>query len=301
MKNGFLILTHFPPEKILGQVTRLSAENHYFFIHFDKKLIIDPEDPFYLKLLSANNVTILKTRVNVQWGSFNIVAATLLLIREALKNKELGYLHFISGECLPVKSKQYINDYFTRNNGKEFIHHFPMPEKSTEHGVTYERINKYHLHDYYSPKSKKIKDVVIRIMNSIFRKTQKILKPAGLYRKYPSTFPVLYAGSQWWSMSYQACSYIIDYCDQHPEFISRMQHTQIPDEFFIQTIILNSPFKDNVVNNNLRFFDFTNEISSPRPIEMGDIPELSKPDVLFARKFTAKSKEVINYLEKNVY
>jgi hypothetical protein len=64
---------------------------------------------------------------------------------------------------------------------------------------------------------------------------------------------------------------------------------------------MNSPFKGHAVNNNLRFINFKDSISSPKPLTMANLPEISGPDVLIARKFTAESKELLAYLDKNVY
>ncbi len=301
MTHGFLILTHFPPEKIYHQVSRLQAPNRYFYIHFDKKMAIDNDDAFYKKLLSQENVTILTNRIDVQWGSLKIIDATLALIKEALSNKTIDYLHLFSGECLPVKSAKYIDDYFIKHQGTEFMDRFVMPEKAPNHSITYDRINKYHLHDYFNPRSPKINDVVIKHVNSIFRKLQKIARPAGLYRRYPEGFPTLYAGSQWWSLSYAACSYIIDYVHQHPEFYRRFRHTQATDEFFFQTIMMNGPFKEKVVNESLRFISFNNAISSPNALTMEYLPDIADENKLFGRKFTDASKELLEYLERNVY
>jgi len=301
MKHGFLILTHFPPEKIYNQIRRLQSPGHYFFIHFDKKQNIDITNHFYKELAAMDNVTIVTERINVRWGSVMMLNATLELIRYALKRTDIGYMHLLSGECLHVKSIKYIHDFFEKNKGKEFIDQFLMPVKSKDHGLTYKRIDKYHLYNFFDFKSKKMKDVVIRNINSLFRKLQRGLKLIGIYRRYSSKLPVLYAGSQWWSLSSAACKYCIDYLDSNPEFYNRIKYSQIPDEFVFQTIIMNSSFRENVAGDNLRFIDFIGATSHPHELTMKYIPGLAKENKLFARKFTAASNELLEYLDKNVY
>ena len=300
MKHAFLILTHFPPEKIYIQVQRLQSADHCFFIHFDKKQVVNPSDPFYGKLIEMGNVVVLKDRVNVQWGGFRTITATLLLMKEALKDKSIDYLHFMSGECLPVKSMSYFHDYFSKHAGKEFMDYFLMTEKAY-HGITFRRLDKYHLHDYFNPRSPKVKDVVIKLFNSGLRKMQRILKFAGIYRRYPADFPTIYAGRVQWSLTYAACQYIVSYSEQHPDFYNRFRYTQSADEMYFQTILVNSPFRESITNFNLRFVNFVGLASSPRPLTMANIRDVSPDNILFARKFTPESKELLDYLEKNVY
>ncbi len=301
MKHAFLILTHFSPEHTLKQVQRLQDAGHYFFIHFDKKLLVDTEDVFYKQLAAEPNVTILSKRVSVRWGSVTMLNATLELIRSALPKNDIGYMHLLSGECLHVKSVKYIHYYFEKNKGKEFIDQFTMPVNSKEHSLSYRRIDKYHLYNFFDFKSKKLKDVLWRNVNTGFRVLQRLLKPIGIYRRYSSKLPVLYAGSQWWSLTYGACKYIVEYTEQHPEFYDRIYYSQIPDEFYFQTVIMNSPFKDHVVSNNLRFIDFIGATSHPHELTMKYVKGLADEHKIFARKFTPASKELLEYLEKNVY
>lgn len=300
MKHGFLVLTHFSPQKTCDLISRLSDPDHYFVIHFDKKTRIDETDPFYQKLVADKNVTVLKDRVDVQWGGYRIINADLNMMREILKHKDIDYVHLVTGQCLPIKSKAYMREYFTRHKGKQFIDTFLMPRDSKEHGLAYNRVNKYHLHDLFNPRSKKTKDKIIGQINVAFRKLQGLLKFAGIYRRYPSHYPPIYAGSAWWSLSYDACKYVVDYVDVHPDFHKRFRYTQFVDEMFIQTVIMNSPFKDHVVNNNLRFIDFIFGTSSPKDLTMEHMEAMSKPDFIFARKFGDPSKELIAYLDKHV-
>ena len=58
----------------------------------------------------------------------------------------------------------------------------------------------------------------------------------------------------------------------------------IPDELFFQTLIMNSPLRETVVNDNLRFLDWSRE---PAPAVLGvhDLDRMIESGKLFARKF----------------
>lgn len=301
MNHGFLILTHFPPEKILRQVERMAAPNHRFFIHIDKKKALDETDPALQKLRNTPGVEIVTERVNVQWGSFRIVEATLALMRVAAKDHDLSYLHLLSGECLFVKSGRYLDDFFERNRGKEFLQYFPMPQTRHE-GWGPNRYDKYHLHEHFNPRSKARKDVLIRHLNSLLRKSQRALKVVGIYRKYPKHYPLVYAGSAWWSLTRECCAYVLKFIDENPGFVRRFRHTQLPDEMFFHTIIMASPFAQNVESNNLRYIVFREGATTyAHAVTMEDADGLREANVIFARKFTDESTSLIQHLQTEVW
>ena len=60
----------------------------------------------------------------------------------------------------------------------------------------------------------------------------------------------------------------------------------IPDELFFQTILLNSPLRDRIVNDNLRYMDWSRpNVPLPAVLGTGDLPQLQQSPALFARKF----------------
>jgi hypothetical protein len=299
MIHAFLILTHQSPEKTFRQVKQLSAPNHFFVIHFDSKKLLDPADSYYKALLTDDHVRMIADRVNVQWGSTRIIDATLKLLNEALKIASVGYVHLLSGECMPVKSNKYFDHFFEEHNGKQFIDNFEM--KETGSGPSFLRLDKYHLHAWFNPRSKATRDVIIKNLNSGLRKMQKGLKLVGIYRRWGKDMPTLHGGSQWWSLSAYAARYITDYVKTNPAYEARFAYSQIPDEIFFHTLVMNSPFKKDVVNKSLRFTNFQGAISSPHPVTMANLDAISKSDILIARKFTPESGELLAYLEQHIY
>lgn len=298
MNHGFLILTHFPPKYAYEQVRRLQSENSFFFIHFDKKLQLDQDDK-YLKLLQQMpNVTLPQARVDVHWAGFSTLEATLLLLKAGVNSgKQIDYFHFMSGQCMPVKSIAYIQQFFSKNRGKEFLEYYLMPKDGE--GVSQRRLDKYHLFDYFH-RTTGIKNTALKNINNLLRKAQRMLKRIGMYRRYPDSFPLPYAGAVYWSLTGQACKYITSYVDNNPAFYKRLKFTQSADEMMIQTVFMASPFSNNAVNKTLRFANFAGATSSPHPLTMANLHDLEAEDILFARKFTSESKELLEYLDKNV-
>ena len=72
--------------------------------------------------MNTSNVYIVEDRVSVNWSGFSVVEATLKLMNMVRDtNKKYDYISLISGQDYPIKSNEYIETYFTENQGKEFI------------------------------------------------------------------------------------------------------------------------------------------------------------------------------------
>jgi len=118
MKISYLILAHNNPEHLLRLIHSLSTTDSFFFIHIDKKT------PFYLfERTWAPNVSLAKRRIEVHWGEFSLVEATLHLIQQALDSPfGCDYLVLLSGVDYPLQSPRHIENFFQKNRGKELCH-----------------------------------------------------------------------------------------------------------------------------------------------------------------------------------
>ena len=73
-----------------------------------------------------------------------------------------------------------------------------------------------------------------------------------------------------------------------------------PDEIYFQTILLNSKYKNNVINKMLWYVDWRKGPWLPRVLDMTDLDLLKKSNELFARKFDIPgSDELLNTLSIN--
>lgn len=72
MQINYIILTHKNPQQLERLINRLDADNICFYIHIDKKTNIE-----HFKYLEKQNVVLIDHRIDVVWGDFSIVNATL--------------------------------------------------------------------------------------------------------------------------------------------------------------------------------------------------------------------------------
>ncbi len=293
MNHCFLLMTHFSAESVYDQLLPLLNEKHFFVIHFDRKTDIPPHDPFLLQLQSLPQVRLVKDRMNVQWGSFATVEATFRLIREGLHFSDIAYFHLISGQCRHVKPVDYIHDYFHTHAGKEFIQSVDMAAMPTFSS----RFTIFHWHDYYNLRSVKWKDVTLRRLSKIARAIQKAMLPFGLRRRTPEGFPPLYVGSAWWSLTAECCRYMLAFAAENPSFLKRFKYTQLADEMFFQTLIMQSRFRESVAHRNLRFIAF--KTRHAEELTMEHALAVSGADILFARKITGKSEALMAFVKES--
>src|SRR5699024_113161 len=120
-KLAYLILAHKDYEQVTLLIEQLIDEDTHVFVHVDKK-----NNKLYEELESGNksknNVHILSDRVSVNWSGFSQVDATLKLLTSAmLSDFKFEYVSLLSGQCLPIKSNEYIKSFLSEYKGFEFL------------------------------------------------------------------------------------------------------------------------------------------------------------------------------------
>ena len=97
--------------------------------------------------------------------------------------------------------------------------------------------------------------------------------------------PPLFGGSSWWSLTTTCVAWVLQYVDEHPELLRRLWMTHVPEEVFFPTVVMASPFADRVVNDHLRYMDWTpRNGNNPAVLDMSDAERIDRSGKLFARK-----------------
>src|SRR6185312_12543845 len=109
MKIAHLILAHAAPEQLTRLVKRLWHKDASFFIHLDSKADIEP----FSELAGMGHVIFVQPRINVRWGAYSIVQATINGF-EAIhtSGQKYDFVNLLSGADYPLRSTQYIHDFF---------------------------------------------------------------------------------------------------------------------------------------------------------------------------------------------
>ena len=112
----------------------------------------------------------------------------------------------------------------------------------------------------------------------------------------------IYSGENWVDMPRDAVEYCINYLESHPNLLKMLQTGCFSDEFWMQTILCNSPeFKQRIVKNHHRYIKWQKQHGSyPAILDMSDFDNIINGDYIFARKFeNPYSDELITQLNRN--
>ena len=93
-----------------------------------------------------------------------------------------------------------------------------------------------------------------------------------------------FGGGAYWCLSRECVEYVAEFARARRDVVEFFKHVDIPDEIFFQTVVMNSDLAGSVVNDNLRYIDWSR---GPRPaiLEARDFEGLRDSRKLFARKF----------------
>lgn len=275
MKQAILVTAYTNIEH-LNFLTDSLSEEYIYYIHIDKKSNIGKRE--IKKLSEKENVALISQKYNVTWGGINHLKAILFLLQNALKDTTFAYFHLITGHDYPIKKPSEITSFLEKNRGKEFLEYNKLPYNRWENGG-YDRLLYYNMYDCFNAR-KGWKNILIKKFISIQRHL-------GLKRKFPKDFPQdLYGGSTYWTLSRECIEYVFDYMKKNPWFLRRFKYTFCSEEFFFQTLILNSPFRESAVNNSKRFIVWEERNGNfPANLDVTDYDDILKSDAFFARKF----------------
>ncbi len=282
LRIAYIILVHKNPEQLARLVSRLNTPYCYFFIHVDIKESLE----IYRSeahLIASGRLHFLK-QYDGAWGKFGILQAEVTALKEIESTKvPYDFVLLLSGQDYPIKNNQFIFNYLSAHRGKSFLNFSSMPVPGWNDGGMY-RINRYHFtlwgKSYAYPPYKAPKSLRHKVFNFFFQLYfGKRTMPYGLK-------PFL--GEHWWCLSKESVTYILQFLLEHPVYYKFHRYSLCADEIFFHTILLNSrnpSIQKNMVNDHLRYIDWTDGKDSPSILTIKDLDYLMQSPKLFARKF----------------
>lgn len=280
IRIAVLILAHKNLPQLDQLLQRLS-EDFDVYLHLDRKWQVD-ESHFK----KYGNV-FLTERYTINWGSYQQVQADAALFNMAFK-KDYDYYFLISGQDVPIKSNAQIKKFVEENKNRSFVDYEAFPKKAWEKDFKggYSRVSYYYGFDF----KKDFPGFILKKSLAVVRLVQKV---TGIKRTLqPLKY---YGGWNWVNINKAGMTHIVNYLNQHPQFLKSFKYTLCGDEVWIQTVLLNS--KNKVVNNELRYTDWRGCLENPRTLTMEHLEEIKNSDALFARKFdTEVDSEIIRHI-----
>lgn len=274
---AYLIIAHEDFDILKKTLAILDDEQADFYLHIDKKVKDKKLCDELAKCVNKSGITFVEP-VDVQWGSFTQIQSEIIPMKAALNHGKYSYIHLLSGVDMPLKTPSQINAFLKENMGKEFI---DIDENAMRTKSHYQRVAFYHL---FQQKVGKNKSGVLYYMQKGLVSAQKLLH-INRIRNIESFF---YKGANWFTITYEMAEYI---ADEIEKLYKLFRHSICADEVFLQSIAMNSPYKDNIVNDFLRLIDWKR--GDPYTFCNDDFEELITSDKLFARKFSTKKDSII--------
>lgn len=286
-KHAYLILAHNQPEVLELLVSALDDARNDIYIHWDRKALLPPN-----LAVSHAGLFWIDNPIDVRWGHVSVVEAELCMMAQASRYGSYDYYHLLSGVDLPLKSQDYIHDFFTRHAGKEFVGYY--------HGddLAKSLLRKIHRWHFFSGSFKGggWLFTLKRLCRAGGLRLQECL---GYYRHRGRVFK---KGTQWVSVTDSFVRFLLARKEQ---IVKDYQGTFCSDEIFIQTELWQSPFRENIFDFDdeargcMRMIDWRdNKLADYTP---DDLSRLKASPMLFARKFNNHNldflRQVINYEE----
>ena len=290
-RHAFLIMAHNEFHVLRTLVKLLDNERNDIYIHFDKKVSDIPKIE-----CTYSHLYILQQRIDTRWGTSSQVETEFLIFGEAVQHGPYMYYHLLSGVDLPIKTMKYIHDFFdNQQNLKEFV-------EVTEDSKRYEfRIQQYH----FGVDKIRSRNKIIALGAKIFGKISPMFQKHILRIIRNHDIKIVY-GSNWVSITDAFAKYLLS---KKEEMLHRCTHSKCADEIFLQTVLWNSPFRNNLYLSpegktcNMREieWDWTARITGgPHTFQDEDFPKLINSRMLFARKFSYKYPSIIKKIESYI-
>jgi hypothetical protein len=275
MKVACLIITYTSAAQTMRLIKKLSNGHFDFYIHLDKKVPLET----HAMLFGLPNVFFVHERVDVQWGTFSSIRATVNGIKQIESSGiPYDYVHLMSGQDYPIKSPSYIINFLEKHNGSQFIHYLDFKDWP---GAQV-RLERYYLNELKFRGRFRLG----WLLNKLFgkRKIPAHIKPYGF-----ATF---------WTLTLDCALYIPKALQNDPALERFFKYTFGSDEYIYPTIIMNSSYKDAVVNNNYRYTDWSAGGFRPKLLVAEDFERMAASDCLFARKMDINvDKEIFDLID----
>lgn len=279
MKHAFLIMAHTNWSLLERLLRRLDFEDSHIYLHIDAKSEVSDTQLKEITDVCQNAAFTLVPRMKVNWGGYSQIACELALLKSAVPDGH-DYYHFLSGIDYPLVSKQAFQDFFHANAGKEFI-------GFSEKGFAERERQRYQVYHFFQEKAGRSKSSAVWLLEHALVKLQVKSHLVDRTRGYKDVRFEM--GSNWCSLTGEFAAYLLS----QEKLIEKMfRQSSCCDEFFVQTIFVNSPFKDRnfqradgtdeANTQNLRAIDWKR--GNPYTFDCRDYEALMASGNLFARK-----------------
>ncbi|MBS6161158.1 MAG: glycosyl transferase [Firmicutes bacterium] len=287
-KHAYLLMAHNNIEQLNLLLTTLDSEYCDIYLHIDLKSNIAEDD---IVALTKSEIYFSK-EISVFWADYSQVECELFLLEQAVR-KNYKYYHLLSGADFPLKTPKEIADYLYEDN-KIYLH-FATPENVA---FTYKYVKYHHFFQkqlYIVNRGKQFS--IFKVINKLCLIVQKVLRVNRVQDNIQ-----IKKGANWFSIPDDVAKFVLT---KKSWIRKQFINTRSGDEFFLQTVLYNSNFKNRIYHFNeddnyescLRYIDWKR--GNPYIFQKQDYMELISCKMFFARKFDIRMDRDIIIMLKN--
>lgn len=295
MKKAVLCFAHKSPEQVnilIRQLLHGTNGQTDVYVHFDKN-----HEGISRSIACGPNVFLIRNNVPVTWGDDSMVRAFENSMREIVATgRSYDYFIVCTGQDLLVK--RGLDGFLSENNGRIYM---DAMERDTGTRIllthNYPKVMCRHIPKRTNP---------IRMLRAAYM----MLLRTGWIPERKVNFD--YSGWRFWysfnwsAMPYEVAAYIVRFIDENPGVMELYRNTFLPEDGFLGTFIMNSPYRDRV--------EFVDSVHTktltyiPRLINqhcqfltMENVPDIAASGCYFSRKFDiATAPDAVAYYERMI-
>lgn len=312
----YLVCSHTDPEQVLRLATLLSSGgrgSHVVINHDESRSRLDRG-----AFDELPGVHLLASGGSIEWGSFAIVERVLRSMRWIQDNLEFDWLVLLSGQDYPIQPLPAIESLLGSTGYDGFMSGAPV--ETLKPRSAREAHRRYYYRYYRVPTPARILSRRLRerstgqggaAVRSTTRSPLTVKAvPDGtaiyvgfrrLRTPFTSRFPC-YRGGHWCTLSSACVAAVGRFVAEHPEYVRFCRRTRIPDESFLNTILLNDARFD-ISRDDLRYVRFqAGGAPHPEILSIRDLGPMLASGKHFARKFDAAvDSAILDALDERVH
>jgi hypothetical protein len=262
-KQVFLIHAHKDLDQLNTLVEQLRDDDFVIYVNLDRKSAIDPA-----RLHPA--ARLVNKRVDVRWGGFSQVEATLNSLRQIVAEvPAFDKVVFLSAQDFPLLPNHALKAELARVAGHELLDTMPIGPHGWPVAFRYQY--------FYREGGHRAERLACGLANRALRLCKATRRPpAGL---------ALYGGSSWWALSRACVVALLERVGRERALVRFFRTVLCPDEMFFQTLVMNSRFRDRVLSHNFRYIQWPEHGSrNPKVLDEADFERIRASNAHFCRK-----------------
>jgi hypothetical protein len=276
MNVVYILPVHKSADQVLRLLARLQSDQALFVVHVDAKAPASVEQRLRQGTRELPSVHFLE-RKPCYWAGFGIVDVALRAIEHCLKQRiDFDYAFFVTGQDYPLRPAESIERFLDGAGGASFVNHWklPTPYWGADGGLA--RIQRWHL----------VSRTALHLRVPWPRRVPGGLAPFG--------------GEAHWCLARQAAEYVADVVRRDRRLVRFFEHVLHPDEILVQTLLMNSELAATVVDDHLRYIDWS-AVPGPKILTSDDFAAVTSSGKLFARKFdVTRDATILDLLDDHI-